>query len=383
MTDNIALISDKIKSAERLRTSHTHLNTAVAMASRARWVLLSLLWTLCHSASTIQDGLAQKTCLEQGPSDVPSRNTSLPGSLSIKPHEAKWRVDFALSDDSGKRACVSLEVIMEKIQLSLYNTEFAEESIADFQRWPLNYVRRGQWTLLNVTVKSNALYLSTQLSEPTKLVMPDKDLPKGVLQVTKSGGANFSLECQVNCPATIGSTDRGEGILSTIKEMRSPYEHFYLKPGKGFARLNFEIACETLLGYEVTVGETDLSKDELARLVPLERWHKIFLEYDKEGEHYNVLVDYRQAKVIGNGLSNCQEFRSFLVRAEGETFVSFICDPATGEYEAMPPACKAASNEPLLATSIAAASFITIVVAEVILSDHSPRRLNRDQANGG
>ncbi|XP_063586398.1 uncharacterized protein LOC134763793 [Penaeus indicus] len=338
------------------------MRTTVAMASRARWVLLSLLWTFCQSVSVIQDGLAQKTCLEQGPSDVPSRNISLPGTLTVNPNEAEWRFNFMLSDDKDERACVSLEVIMEKIQLSLYKTECVENNIVDFQLWPLNYVRRGQWTLLNVTVKSNVLYLSTPLSDPTKLVMPTGDLPQEVFQVTHSHGVTFSLGCQVNCPATVGSKNKGEGLLSTIKEMGSPYEHFFLKPGTGFARLSFEIACETLLGYEVTVGETDLSKDELAVLVPLERWHKIFLEYDKESQHYTVFVDYRQTKVIANGLSHCQEFSRFLVRAEGETFVSFICDPATGEYEAKPPTCEASHHETHLAASISAAVFITIVI---------------------
>ncbi|XP_047471154.1 uncharacterized protein LOC125026623 [Penaeus chinensis] len=332
------------------------------MASRARWVLLSLLWTFCQSASVIQDGLVQKTCLEQGPSDVPSRNTSLPEIFTVKPNEAEWRFNFTLADDKDERACVSLEVIMEKIQLSLYKTECVGDNIVDFQLWPLNYVRRGQWTLLNVTVKSNVLYLSTPQSESTKLVISTGDLPQGVFQVTNSRGVSFSLGCQVNCPATVGSKNKGEGLLSTIKEMRSPYEHFYLKPGIGFARLNFEIACETLLGYEVTVGETDLSKDELAVLVPLEKWHKIFLEYDKESQNYAVFVDYRQTKVITNGLSHCQEFSRFLVRAEGETFVSFICDPATGEYKAKPPACEASHHETHLVKPISAAVFITIMI---------------------
>lgn len=338
------------------------MRTSVAMASRTRRVLLSLLWTFCQSVGVIQGGLAQKTCLEQGPSDVPSRSTSLPGTLTVKPNEAEWRFDFTLGDDSDKRACVSLEVIMGKIQLSLYKTECVGDNIVDFQLWPLNYVLKGQWTLLNVTVKSDALHLCTPLSESTKLVMPTGDLPQGALQVTHSLGVTFSLECQVNCPATVGSTDRGQGLLSTIKEMGNPYEHFYLKPGVGFARLNFEIACETLLGYEVTVGETDLSKEELAVLVPLERWHKIFLEYDKESQRYTVFVDYRQTKVIGSGVSHCQEFRRFLVRAEGETFVSFICDPATGQYEVKPSACEDSHQESHLATPIFAAIFITIVI---------------------
>ncbi|XP_042859000.1 uncharacterized protein LOC122245112 [Penaeus japonicus] len=335
------------------------------MVSQARWVL-SLVWIFCYCAANIQDGQAQK-CIEQKLSDLPSRNTSLPGTLTIKPSEVEWNIHFTLMDDSDKTACVGLEVKTGKIQLSLYKTECVEENIVDFQLWPLNYVRKSQWTMLNVTIEAENIFISTSLGESTKMVMREDDLPKGVFQVKEVRGASFSLECQVNCPGIIGSRNRGEGMLSTIREVGSSYKHFYLKPGKGFARLNFEVACETLLGYEVTVGGTDLSKEELAVLVPMEKWHNIFLEYDKENAQYSILVDYRQTKLIASGLSYCHEFKRFLVRAEGETFVSFTCDPSTGEYEAKDAVCETLvqgrhSSTTLLATILITALAVAMVI---------------------
>lgn len=339
------------------------------------WVLLVLLLWCCQGSCTAavsQDGspvadLSTK-CVTLEESDLPSHYVHLPTNITVSPNDTLWRLDFTIHRDEeqkGPLICVSLEVIGEKIRLSLFVGRCEDRDIVDFQLWKPTYVMPKKWTAIQV--KNNASFVVLKVEgndQDTPLVPSELTLPtKGLLRVTRSKSLSLALGCRVKCPATIGSKANTTD-LSTIKELKKSSDRFFFRPGKDFMRMNFEMNCETPLGHEVSVGNTDLHREDIEELTPLLQWHKVFLDFDSASDVFKIVIDYRPAKEVSSGLHACSTFKSFSVRAAGEIFVSFTCDPSSGEVEVNIPEEKTDCESP---PNVFIATVSTVVIIAALL----------------
>lgn len=133
-------------------------------------------------------------------------------------------------------------------------------------------------------------------------------------------------------------------------------------------KLNFEIMCMTSSGYDIGVGETELTLEDITKLKPLMTWHKIFLLFDNENNVFKIDIDYHLTKEVSHGLETCHTFKSFQVRAEGETFVSFTCDPTSKEVDTEVPDDETDSPPENLTIIIAVLGGLLVFVIIIVCS---------------
>ncbi|XP_053650362.2 uncharacterized protein [Cherax quadricarinatus] len=295
---------------------------------------LVLLTMLCScfpaQAAVVNPNVTADTCVLLGDEDLTSHYVYLPTNIVVKPLSTQWRLDLTFNEDRQKPlVCVRLVLKEEKIQLGLYTEKCEDENIKDFNLWKSQYVRPHEWTMINISVTGH-ITLAVDKGDPINLLSPVPVSKHGFVYVSQKHSVDIALGCQVNCPACRASKPSGNK-LSTIAELKTTTEKFFLKVGREFTRLNFEIMCETQLGQEVFVGNTDINPTDIEELTPLKQWHKISLEYYDTEDTYIIAIDYRRARKESTGLKACSVFKKFFVRAAGETLYSYDCDPTSGE----------------------------------------------------
>ncbi|KAG7161151.1 hypothetical protein Hamer_G028196 [Homarus americanus] len=312
------------------------------MATRRQCSVLAVwCWCLLARVTLVNTENTVERCVILKDGDLPTRFVPLPVNITTKPLTLGWRLDFTVhnkeeEEEEAPLVCVSIEVKDPDIRLSLFKGK-CEGDVVDFHLWNLHEMKIGDWSTVQVTVNDSVINLQLGNNKPKSLTSRSVTLASDtLLQVSHKRSIDLAVGCPINCPAVRGSPASGNR-LSTVKELKKRSEKFFFKPGREFARLNFEMKCETPLGHEVRFGDTTLTRDHIEELSPLSKWHYLFLQYDDEQNIFEIFINYRPAKTISVGLNICNTFRNFIVRAEGETFFSFTCDPTSGESQLLPP----------------------------------------------
>ncbi|KAG7163063.1 hypothetical protein Hamer_G002126 [Homarus americanus] len=292
------------------------------------WCLLAR-FTLVNTENNVE------RCVILGNGDLPTHFVPLPVNITTKPLTLDWRLDFTVHNEEEEEAplvCVSIEVKVPDIRLSLFIGK-CEGDVVDSHLWNSQQMEIRDLSTVLVTLNNSVISLQLGNNKPKSLASRSVTLPSHtLLRVSHKRSIDLAVGCPIKCPAVLGSRASGNR-LSTVKKLKKRSENFFFKPGREFARLNFEMKCETPLGNEVFLGDTTITRDQIEERSILSMWHNMSLLYNDEQNIFEIFINYRPAKTISNGLQICNIFRNFIVRAEGETFFSFTCDPTSGESQ--------------------------------------------------
>lgn len=267
-------------------------------------------------------------CVALAAADLPSPYVSLPTNITVKPLKDDWQLYITIHglDEYDPLLCISLETVNLEIRLWIFKGTCEDQNIVKIQLWEPTYFLSKDWTMIQVVNNGSFIVLQDKLTVPISLEGHNVTLPQHtLLRVTMARAIAVALGCNTNCPA-IPISETNIGNPYTTADLRNPEESLFLWPGQDFLSLILELQCEASQGHQADAAYMNITQEDQQELVPILKWHKIVLDFDKDNVFHIHINNVTTRKML-EGLQTCNRFTSFQVKSSGEAFVSLTCDP--------------------------------------------------------
>lgn len=301
----------------------------VCLAATARVAALDVAAGEVARAVTKSEGHGNCEVLNLSGTSTPY---SLPTSLTVRPRDAGWQLDFTLERSEAIPVCARLENKQGRLRITLRGESCDDGKVEDY-----NYLEvsapLGYWISLKVDVADKMVIVSGQDGRNTSVMTHGPPLPRDGprLVLTRTRDVEVAVGCSISCPGYRHASE-GKDKRKNVKDWSENKVQFYFRPGNEFVKLEYEVACTTSLGPTVFPLSADIKLD---RTLPLHLWHLVDLHHD--GGLVEVTLD--QNPLEKKTLDESCTFKKHTIRVMGDGVFSFSCNPSTGDVEGVEAKC--------------------------------------------